>query len=48
MMLDMVYPGRSSEVLLSTLLPITMVTAIVSPNARPRPRMTAPRMPEMP
>ncbi len=28
------------------LLPITIVTAIVSPSARPSPRITAPRIPE--
>ena len=28
-------------------LPITIVTAIVSPRARPRPRMTAPMMPDL-
>ena len=27
-------------------LPMTIVTAIVSPSARPRPRMIAPKMPE--
>ena len=30
---------------LSTLLPISIVTAMVSPNARPRPSRLAPKMP---
>ena len=32
-------------VIASTLLPISIVTAIVSPNARPRPSRLAPKMP---
>ncbi len=32
----------------SRLLPITIVTAMVSPKARPRPNMDAPNMPEVP
>ena len=37
--------GAKSEAWISGELPITIVTAIVSPSARPRPRIAAPRMP---
>ncbi len=42
----MVYPGANSEAAISWRLPITMVTAMVSPRARPRPSTTAPMMPD--
>ena len=41
----MVYCGANSEVEILGVLPITMVTAIVSPSARPNPSMTAPTIP---
>ena len=37
--------GAKSEAEISGGLPMTIVTAIVSPRARPRPRMMAPKMP---
>ena len=40
-----VYCGAYSDVVICGLLPITIVTAIVSPSARPKPSMTAPMMP---
>jgi hypothetical protein len=43
-----VYCGANSDRLTCGLLPMTMVTAIVSPSARPRPSMTAPMMPARP
>src|SRR6266550_6118943 len=43
-----VYAGCSSETPMSWRLPITIVTAIVSPSARPRPRMIAPMRPARP
>ena len=44
--LAMVYEGANKEALISLRLPITIVMAIVSPNARPKPRMVAPTKPE--
>ena len=41
------YPGWNSERRASGRFPMTIVTAIVSPNARPRPRIVAPKMPGM-
>ncbi len=38
-------PGSNSEVLIRYALPMTNVTAIVSPSARPRPSMTPPITP---
>src|SRR5437763_6809285 len=43
-----VYCGLYSEAEMIGLLPMTMVTAMVSPSARPKPSMTAPRMPLLP
>ena len=43
-----VYWGAKSEADTCGLLPMTIVTAIVSPIARPNPRMTAPMMPVRP
>src|SRR6266496_4343326 len=43
-----VYAGCSSDSAMSWRLPITIVTAIVPPKARPRPRMTAPMRPARP
>src|SRR5204863_4036845 len=43
-----VYCGAKSDVLTCGLLPMTIVTAIVSPSARPRPSMTAPMIPVRP
>src|SRR5205823_8012176 len=40
-----VYPGLKSDAAICGVLPITIVTAMVSPRARPRPRMTAPNKP---
>ncbi len=40
-----VYCGASRDAETCGVLPITIVTAIVSPSARPRPSMTAPTMP---
>ena len=40
-----VYCGANSDAEILGLLPITIVTAIVSPSARPKPSMTAPTMP---
>src|SRR5262249_1752912 len=40
--LAIVCDGANSDAAISARLPITMVTAIVSPSARPRPRMMAP------
>src|SRR5919202_1226281 len=44
----MVYEGSKSEALISGRLPMTIVTAIVSPTARPKPSMIAPAMPGAP
>src|SRR5438132_600539 len=44
----MVYAGWSTESPMSWRFPITIVTAIGSPRARPRPRMTAPMSPARP
>ena len=46
-----VWLGLKSEVGIADgpmVFPMTMVTAIVSPTALPRPRMTAPKIPERP
>src|SRR5205809_49785 len=43
--LAIVCPWSNRDTEITFLLPIVMVTAIVSPTARPRPRMTAPKMP---
>src|ERR1051325_237540 len=43
-----VYCGAKSEALICGLLPMTIVTAIVSPSARPRPSITAPMIPVRP
>src|SRR4029077_4234233 len=40
-----VYCGAKSEAEILGLLPMTIVTAIVSPSARPKPSITAPTMP---
>ena len=40
-----VYCGAKSEADTCGLLPMTMVTAMVSPRARPKPSITAPTMP---
>ena len=40
-----VYCGAKSDSDTCGLFPITIVTAIVSPSARPKPSMTAPMMP---
>ena len=45
MRLASVSPGWKSDALMATAPPITMVTAIASPRARPRPRMVAPTIP---
>src|SRR5262249_49803331 len=42
---DMVYCGANSDVDTCGVLPMTIVTAIVSPSARPKPSMTAPTIP---
>jgi len=42
----MVYPGASSDAMISGRLPITIVTAMVSPRARPSARKTDPAIPE--
>src|SRR5882757_5706643 len=42
---DMVVPGASKEELIRCALPMTNVTAMVSPSARPRPNMIPPTMP---
>src|SRR5439155_20149037 len=44
--LAMVYDGARIEAEISGRLPITMVTAMVSPSARPSPSTTAPKIPE--
>jgi hypothetical protein len=41
-----VYPGARSDAEISGLFPISMVTAIVSPSARPSPSMMPPMIPE--
>ena len=41
----MVAPGASSEAEMRFVFPITMVTAMVSPSARPKPRIEAPSSP---
>src|SRR5919206_1085294 len=43
-----VYDGSNSDRLICGRLPITIVTAIVSPSARPKPRITAPAIPGAP
>jgi hypothetical protein len=44
----MVAPCPKIDVVMdSTLFPMTMVTAMVSPMARPRPRMAAPAIPDL-
>ena len=42
---QMVVPGARSEALMRCALPMTNVTAMVSPSARPRPSMMPPTMP---
>src|SRR5262249_4893188 len=42
---EMVVPGASSEGLMRCALPMTKVTAMVSPSARPRPSMMPPMVP---
>src|SRR6266481_5836236 len=42
---EIVVPGCRIEVLMRCALPMTKVTAIVSPSARPRPSMTPPTTP---
>ena len=44
----MVYCGLNSDNATIGALPMTIVTAIVSPRARPRPSMIAPMMPVLP
>src|SRR6185295_10195143 len=44
--LAIVADGAKSEAEISARLPITIVTAIVSPSARPSPRTIAPTIPE--
>ncbi len=41
----MEYPGASSDALMDGVFPITIVTAMVSPNARARARKIEPMMP---
>src|SRR5437762_12364261 len=41
-----VYPGANNDADISGRFPITMVTAIVSPRARPRPSIIPPMMPD--
>ena len=41
----MVYCGANSDSEIRGLFPITIVTAIVSPSARPKPSMMAPTIP---
>src|SRR3989441_2242048 len=43
--LEMVCPWSNRETEIALRFPIVMVTAIVSPTARPRPRMMAPKIP---
>ena len=45
MMLASVAPGLNIDATICGMLPITIVTAIVSPSARPKPRMIAPKSP---
>ena len=42
---EMVVPGARSEALMRCALPMTKVTAMVSPSARPSPSMMPPTMP---
>ena len=42
------YEGSNRDALISGRLPMTIVTAIVSPTARPKPSMIAPAMPGAP
>ena len=44
----MLLPAEKSEAEISWRLPMTKVTAMVSPMARPRPRKQAPTIPWMP
>src|SRR2546428_3777925 len=44
----MVYCGLNSDSAMTGALPMTIVTAIVSPSARPRPSMMAPMIPVLP
>jgi len=46
--LAIVEPGENKENAISGLLPINMVTAIVSPMARPKPNAIAAKIPEKP
>ena len=39
------YCGAKSDAEICALLPMTMVTAMVSPSARPNPSITAPTIP---
>src|SRR5262245_43911166 len=48
MTLAMVYPGANSDAATSGRLPITIVTAMVSPRARPSPSRMAPMRPDRP
>ena len=41
----MVVPGAMIEGMMRWALPMTKVTAMVSPSARPKPSMTPPMMP---
>jgi len=43
-----VWVWSNSEFGIASLFPMTMVTAIVSPRARPKPSITAPMMPPCP
>ncbi len=43
----MEYPCWNTDRKISGRFPMTIVTAIVSPNARPRPRIVAPKIPGM-
>ena len=48
---DIVWPGLKREVGIAAdpeAFPMSIVTAIVSPTALPRPKMTAPKIPERP
>jgi hypothetical protein len=47
MTLAIEYPGSKREVPAFGRLPMTIVTAIVSPSARLSPRMIAPAMPDL-
>src|SRR5208283_5920495 len=43
-----VYPGENNDAVITAVLPIIMVTAMVSPMARPKAKITAPKIPALP